>query len=381
LIAAMALFPIPAKNEWRRAAETLAIAAAGGVVLNWAGFPAGLVTGSLLGVAAAALCGRPVHIPVPLSRVISVLVGISLGAVVTPATLKGLAAFPASVAVLAIATLLMILCTSSYLRFVHGWDAQSALFGSSPGALAQVMTLASEYKADLRAIAIVQTMRVVALTLGIPAGLSLFGMTVPGGGLMARFVAAGPPSVLELLILVVSSAALGWLVFRLRLPGGLMFGAMLASAVLHGGGYIHAILPWWVAYAAVIGIGAVTGSRFANTDPMTLLRFLGAALGSFAVAMTIAALSVLLLTMVMAVPAADAVVAFAPGAQDTMMVLALALHLDPVFVGALHLSRFLLVSFLVPFLAHRIRSLPKTVKGAHPAGATRPEVEDTQLDR
>ena len=36
-------------------------------------------------------------------------------------------------------------------------------------------------------------------------------------------------------------------------------------------------------------------------------------------------------------------------------VLALALHLDPVFVGALHLSRFLLVSLLVPFLAHRLR--------------------------
>ena len=104
----------------------------------------------------------------------------------------------------------------------------------------------------------------------------------------------------------------------------------------------------------MIGIGAVTGSRFANTDPHTLLRFLGAALGSFAVAMTVAALSVLALTMLMSVRLADAVLAFAPGAQDTMMVLALALHLDPVFVGALHLSRFLLVSMLVPFLAHRI---------------------------
>jgi uncharacterized membrane protein AbrB (regulator of aidB expression) len=83
----------------------------------------------------------------------------------------------------------------------------------------------------------------------------------------------------------------------------------------------------------------------------------------------------------MSVPPADAVLAFAPGAQDTMMVLALALHLDPVFVGALHLSRFLLVSFLVPFLAHRIRDLPRKVKAAHPYNATRPEIEDKQLDR
>ncbi len=372
---------IPAKTEWLRAAETLAVAAVCGIALNELGFPAGLVTGSLLGVATAALCGRPVHIPVPLSRLISVLVGISLGAVVSPDTLKGLAAFPLSVLVLAVSTTLMIFATSSYLRLVHGWDAQSALFGSSPGALAQVMTLASEYKADLRAIAIVQTMRVVALTLGIPAGLHYFGLTVQGGGLMARFVAAGPPSIPEVFILVVTSTISALVVFKLRLPGGLMFGAMLASAVLHGGGFIHSILPWWVVYAGVIGIGSVTGSRFANTDPYTLLRFLGAALGSFAVAMTVASLSVALLAMLMSVPPADGVLAFAPGAQDTMMVLALALHLDPVFVGALQLSRFLLVSFLVPFLAHRIRRLPKDVKAPHPSDATRPEIEDTQLDK
>jgi membrane AbrB-like protein len=370
----MASPPFPAKIEWLRAAETLAIAAVGGIALNWLGFPAGLVTGSLLGVAAAALCGRPVFIPAPLSRVISVLVGISLGAVVSPETLKGLAAFPFAVVVLAISTLGMIVATMSYLRFVHGWDWQSALFGASPGALAQVMTLSAEYQADLRAIAIVQTMRVVALTLGIPAGLAYFGLTAEGG-LMARFIAAGPPSVPELAVLVAVSTAAALLVYRLRLPGGLMFGAMIASAILHGGGFIHAILPWWIAYAAVIGIGAVTGSRFANTDPLTLLRFLGAALGSFAVAMAVAALAVLALTALMPVRVADAVVAFAPGAQDTMMVLALALHLDPVFVGAMHLSRFLLVSMLVPLLAHRLRKETQKPPRERPPGA-RPTIED-----
>src|SRR6187401_112819 len=107
----MASPPIPAKNEWPRAGETLAIAAVAGIALNALGFPAGLVTGSLLGVATAALCGRPVHIPVPLSRLISVVVGISLGAVVSPETLKGLAAFPLSVLVLAISTVCMIAAT------------------------------------------------------------------------------------------------------------------------------------------------------------------------------------------------------------------------------------------------------------------------------
>jgi membrane AbrB-like protein len=357
LIAPMLQHFFSGRSALWHTAETLAIAAVGGILLSWLDFPAGLVTGSLLGVAIAALAGRPLDVPVPLSRVIYVLIGISLGAAVTPEMLTGLAAFPLSVAVLAVASVAMIAATSAYLRYVHGWDALSALFGASPGALAQVMTLSAEYKADMRAIAIVQTLRVVALTLGIPVGLSLFGLTAEGG-IMARLGSTQPQSLAELAILIVVSAIAGVVVWRLRLPGGLVFGAMMASALLHGFGLISAALPWWAAAAAIIGIGAITGSRFANTSPLTLLRFLGAAIGSFAVAMSIAALSVLVLTMLLAVPAADAVVAFAPGAQDTMMVLALALHLDPVFVGALHLSRFVLVSLLVPFLAQRIRKLP-----------------------
>jgi uncharacterized membrane protein AbrB (regulator of aidB expression) len=35
-----------------------------------------------------------------------------------------------------------------------------------------------------------------------------------------------------------------------------------------------------------------------------------------------------------------------------MMILALALHLDPVFVGAHHLTRVLVVSLGLPFVAH-----------------------------
>jgi hypothetical protein len=132
-----------------------------------------------------------------------------------------------------------------------------------------------------------------------------------------------------------------------------MFGAMIGSGFLHGAGFIHSTLPAWVVSVAVIGVGAFTGSRFANTAPRMLLRYIGAALGSFAVAASVASGFVLLLTSLLTVRIADAVVAFSPGAQDTMMVLALSLHLDPIFVGAHHLWRFMLVSLSLPFQVRR----------------------------
>jgi uncharacterized protein len=372
LIVPMAIPSLPSRQAVLRTAETLAIAAAGGTTLAFLGLPAGLVIGALIAVAAAGLAGRPMAVPAPLSRVIFVLVGISLGAAVSPETLQGLAAYPFSIAMLAISTLLMLFATSAYLRFAHGWDRRSALLGASPGALAQVMALSAEYRADARGIAIVQTMRVVMLTVGIPAGLAWFGLTA-SGSVLPNLGGGGPAAPFELTVLVAVSTVSAVAVWWFRLPGGLLFGAMLGSGVLHGTGLIAGTLPAPVAFAAIVGIGAMTGSRFANTDMRTLLRYVGAALGSFSVAIAIASLTVVILTAVQAVSAADAVVAFAPGAQDSMMVLALALHLDPVFVGAMHLSRYLLVSLLVPLLVHRAG--PRPPPKDRPPGP-RPTIED-----
>jgi uncharacterized membrane protein AbrB (regulator of aidB expression) len=90
-----------------------------------------------------------------------------------------------------------------------------------------------------------------------------------------------------------------------------------------------------------------------------LLSYLGAAFGSFAVAAIVAASFALIVAALLPFRIADVTVAFAPGAQDTMMVLALAMHLDPVYVGAHHLARFLVVSFSVALVARRMARRPQ----------------------
>ncbi len=333
-------------------AETLLIALAGGVAFTLLGFPAGLVSGSVLAVAAAALLGRPVKVPLPLARVCYVIIGILLGAVVTPQTLKGFTTWPVSIALLMVAALGMIVATASYLRVVHRWDPLSALMGASPGSMMQVIALSTELGADLRAVAIVQTLRVLLLTIGIPGGLALFGLVAPSIPVIRG--PAGGSSLAEIILLVAVSSAVAFAVARLRFPGGLLFGAMAGSGVLHGTGLVQAVLPWWIGSASMLVLGAVVGSRFANTAFRLIIGYLGAAFGSFAVSLSIAALFALIVTHFFPFPIANVVVAFAPGAQDTMMVLALALHLDPVYVGAHHVARFLVVTFSVAIAARRI---------------------------
>jgi membrane AbrB-like protein len=335
----------------RHLAETLVTAAAGGAALGLVGVPAGWLSGSILAVAGSSLAGRPLLIPTQLMRAIFVLIGTSLGAVVTPETLHGMATYPLSIAVLIVAMAVVSVCGAGYLRLVHQWDNVDAYLAAAPGGMSQVLALGAELGGDLRAIAIVQSIRVVVIAVGLPAGLSLLGLA---GHAAPRVTGALSLQVLdELAILVVASTIVAIIAYRVRFPGGLLFGAMLTSAILHGSGLIHAVMPWWVANTAMIAMGAITGSRFANTSPRVLLNFVAAAFGSFAVAVAIAAIFAAGLISVLSLRAAEVMIAFAPGSVDAMMLLALALNLDPVYVGAHHLTRIFFVSLTMPLMARR----------------------------
>ena len=241
-----------------------------------------------------------------------------------------------------------------------------------PEACRKFLALGAELGGDLRAIAIVQSIRVVVIAVGLPAGLSALGLV---GHAPPRVTTALSIAVLdELAILVAVSSVVAVAAYRFRFPGGLLFGAMMSSAILHGSGMIQAIMPWWVANAAMVAMGAITGSRFANTPLRLLLNFITAAFGSFAVAVTIAALFAAVLISVLSLRAAEVMIAFAPGSVDAMMLLALALN--PVYVGAHHLTRIFFVSLTMPLVASRTaRSLKVKSEKAKPL-TKRPPFQD-----
>jgi membrane AbrB-like protein len=213
------------------------------------------------------------------------------------------------------------------------------------------MVVAAELGADLRVFAIVQTIRVMLIAIGLPGGLALLGLVKTSSRAVGG--AFDPSRIGELALLIAASAIAGLLAFRFRVPGGLLFGAMLCSASLHGSGLVHVPMPWWAATAAAIVLGAVAGSRFANTSVRLLLQFLAAAFGTFAISVTIAAVFAVLLINMRALHIADVVLAFAPGSVDVMMLLALALNIDPVFVGTHHLARIFFVMLAMPVVARR----------------------------
>src|SRR5262245_59093853 len=111
------------QHRVRSAVETLLTAAAGALFFVLITFAAGLICGSMLAVAVAALAGRPMAVPVRLAQVTFLVIGISIGAVVTPRTLHGIVDWPVSMILISISALCMTVGAQTYLRMVHGWDA------------------------------------------------------------------------------------------------------------------------------------------------------------------------------------------------------------------------------------------------------------------
>jgi len=339
---------IPNRTKTLNVLETLVIGTAGGVLFLWANLPGGLISGAMVAVGVAAIAGRPLAVPPILTQTVLVLLGISLGSLMSRQLLQHMGAYPLSIGLLALATFCSTFGSSLYLQRVHGWDRTSAFLAGSPGALSQITMLAIERGADVSAIAVVQTVRVIILTAALPLLLALTGIA-PSFPPTAALAVASP---LELAGLVAGAVAAALLLRLIKFPASWMFGAMIASSVLHGSGLIEGGLPPSIRSVALVGIGSLIGSRFARLKTRVLLSHVNAALGSFAIAIAISAIFVAVIALTTHVRFADVIVAFAPGAMDAMLALALTLHIDPIFVGAHHLSRFVFVSIAIPGIVH-----------------------------
>jgi uncharacterized protein len=339
---------LPSRNKALITLETLAFGTVGGLIFLWLNLPGGLISGAMVATGAAAIAGRQLAVPPFLTQAVLVVLGISIGSVVSRQLVGHVSAYPITIGLLALSTFCATFGSSYYLQRVHGWDRTSAFLAGSPGALSQITMLAVERGADLPAIAVVQTMRVIILTAALPMILALTGVA-PANAAGVTLPVASP---VHLVALVAASVSMA-LIFRiLKFPASWMFGAMIASSILHGTGLVDGSVPPWVRSVALVGIGALIGSRFARMKARVLAGHIKAALGSFAVAITVTGIFVTIIALTTSVRVSDVIVAFAPGAMDAMLALALTLHIDPIFVGAHHISRFVYVTIATPGIVH-----------------------------
>jgi membrane AbrB-like protein len=325
-------------------------AALGGLAFHRLGVPAAWLSGAaaVIIVMGALRLGRSLAGPVADTGML--LSGVVMGAGITPQAVQAIARYPASLVVLALAVLSVTAASAFYLMRVSGWRRDDAVLASVPGALTTVMAVAADRGAALGPIAVVQSVRLLALVAVLPSLVTLVGggtgSSLPGEGQSV----AGPAA---LAVMLGAGLAMGLVLERLGVAAPILLGGTLASAVLHGTDLVPGVPPPAVAALAFVLVGIYIAERVRTLDRRSFLRTLPAALGSLVTGVTVAGAFAVVSAAIARVGLPDALVAFAPGGLEAMMVLAAVLNLDPLYVGIHHLARFLGIGFLLPVMFMR----------------------------
>lgn len=326
---------------------TAALASAGAIAAYLLGLPAPFLIGPASAVSIAGLAGLRLSIPTSVRNACFVAVGLSMGAGLTPEVFVAARTWPLSFLLVPVTIVILLYSATWILQRFFGYDRTTALLAASPGHLSFVLSLAADTRSDLLAVGVIQSVRVLALTLTVPLIVEVLGLVG---------TAPHPAATMAIWPLAISFAAalgLGWVLMRLRVPAALLMGGMIASGSAHLSGMVEVNLPAWILIPTYVLLGGMIGSRFSGVSLRALRTAFVAGGVVTVVVVVLAALIAALVSHIADVPVDAALIAFAPGGLETMAAMAVMLNAQPTYVGAHHILRLLLLSALMPYLLRR----------------------------
>ncbi|MCV6546465.1 MAG: AbrB family transcriptional regulator [Cohaesibacter sp.] len=325
---------------------TLSIGSIGGLLAYLAGFPAPFLTGSSIAVTIGGLLGLSLHIPALIRNICFIGIGLSMGAGVTPKVLETIGIWPLAFLILIASLLGTFFGGRFFLIRFWAMDRPSATLASSPGHLSFILGLSSQGKADVATISIIQSIRVMALTVAVPFAVSFMGLA--GGDTSARTLLY--MSLWDLALLVPMAALVGWTFIKLNFPAAFLLGGMLISTLTHASGLIEGQIPDWLTIFAFTIMGSLIGTRFSNVSMDQFRKAAGAGLLAVVWSGLMALGAGLVAAHLLNLPLAQLLIAFAPGGLEAMAAMAVIMDVDTTFVAAQHVFRLFFLSFLAPMM-------------------------------
>ncbi|WP_323768209.1 AbrB family transcriptional regulator [Marinovum sp.] len=327
---------------------TLALAAVG-TLLFWS---LDLPLPFLFGPMAACLIAALAHVPIKGFGQVSVaartILGVAVGASITPALFHELPQMAMSVALVPVFIALIGLVGVPFFRRVWGFDMPTAYYAAMPGGLQDMVIFGTEAGGDARALSLIHATRVLIIVTLAPVFLTMAygaGLTNPIGAPVAELPVGE-------MALMVAAAVIGWKGGeRVGLFGASILGPMIVTAVLSLSGLIHSRPPAEAILAAQFFIGCAIGVHFLGVTWGELTRVVLAGVAYVLVLAVLAAGFTVFVTAMGLGDPVEAFLAFAPGGQAEMTVLAIVTGADLGFVITHHLTRIVLVIVGAPLVA------------------------------
>lgn len=322
-----------------------------GFLADLCGLPLPWMLGPMIATTIASVAGAPLVPPMQLRTIVFPVLGVMLGANVTPDIVDQLGAWAVTLGLMV--PFLSVAAGSAYLIFrkLGRYDNVTAYFAAMPGGLTDMILMGEENGGDGRKIALAHAIRIlVAISLiALFYGLVL-GVRRNGGGNWVSFEALSLADWVILGACAVIGVPLGKF---LRLPAAILLGPMILSAVAHFAHWVEVAPPSLLVIIAQIVMGVTIGCRFVGVEVKQLTRDLGLSVLACGAILIVAVVFSALTSSLTDTPIAAVFLAYSPGGVTEMSLLALTMGLEVAFVSVMHIARILLIIAIAP-LAFRL---------------------------
>lgn len=337
--------------RYKRLTFTVLISLLAVAGFHWLHLPLPWLLGPMLGCLVAALFGVPLEGAPKTSNVMRTILGVAVGTSITPALFHRLDEMLFSLALMPLLTLAIGSVGYPYFRRVFGFDHATAYYSAMPGGLQDMLAFGEEAGGDVRAMSLIHATRVLVIVTVLPI-LFAFVLHVDLTRAPGLPLAELPLSELGLMGAV---ALLGWQgAKKLGLLGASILGPMILAAAFSLAGVIEHRPPAQAIYLAQFFIGFTVGVKYDGITWKELRIDVVAGLGYSILIFLISALFTVIAIAFGLVPFVEGLLAFSPGGQAEMAVIAIVAGADVGLVVAHHIVRMVLVIMFSPVVERRM---------------------------
>lgn len=332
----------------RRRIGTIALAAVGTAIFAMLRLPLPFLFGPMFACLIAALLGAPLQGIKPVSDAARTILGVAVGASITPQVIHELPQMAGSVAFVPIYIAAIGLVGVPYFHKICGFDLPTSYFAAMPGGLQDMVIFGREAGGDVRALSLIHATRVLVIVTIVPAVI-VYAFDRP---LIQPIGAPASEIPLRELLIMAAAAIGGWkLAERVGLFGAAILGPMIVTAILSLTGIIEHRPPREAILGAQFFIGMGIGVGYVGVTLVELRRIVLSGM-VFVVILALLAFAVTeaVVQLGLATPL-EGFLSFAPGGQAEMTVLAIVAGADLGFVVVHHLARLTLVILGAPIFA------------------------------
>ena len=324
---------------------TFGIAAVGALVFVVVGLPLPMLLGPMAICLLAALGGARLQGMGQLGIFFRTFLGVAVGSTITPDVVTRLPDIGVSLLFVPLFVLAVGAIGYPILRYGFGFNHPTSYYASMPGGLQDMLVFGEEAGGDVRALGLIHATRILVILTIAPVVLTLlWGLDLT----QAPGVPARSLDPWQIVLMVIAGVA-GWKgAERIGLFGASILGPLLLTAILSLSGIITHRPPAEIIWAAQFFIGIAVGVKYAGVTARELRVDVTAGLVfSAAVALVSAGFIYGIAASGIAHPL-EAFLAYLPGGQAEMTVVAIIAGADLSYVVTHHILRIFVVILFAP---------------------------------